>query len=428
MAACRGGTRLKAEAWHGLAHGPKQGTTAGEAGGSRATLAVVTPTSVAAFRRSRAVKAASVAVVAVIAAMLWAPTALAVSGTDSVELIQENQGWYWSSNREVRQCVGTGDTGLCQVSDLSSGAPVEPGHLAVALQLGASDMRSYILLPLFSLPDDATVGSMSLTLNVSRTDAADADHTTHHTGPGAKAPGTTNEAAASITACAVTLPWGSVEGAPSYAMDSKDPTKTEPVEPFVKDGYDCDKWSVKGKPSAKAWTFDLSAIAQMWVSGTLDNNGIVLLPDLTGGTDSWRVEFHLAPVEVQNNETRQVYVSPQEAGSAVVSYTAPDPTPEPTPEPTDDGGGFVPPPPDPTFEPAPGPAPTSSTDPQPRPADEEPVADVTTPSAWYAWLVLPLGAMAYAGLARAVGREAGEAGANRVAAVLRRRRIERSGD
>lgn len=365
---------------------------------------------------------------AVLAAMLWAPTALAVSATESIPLSPENQGWFWSSNKEVRQCPSTDADGICLVGDLSSGAPVEPGHLGVALQLGASDMRSYMIFPLFTVPEDATVSSMTLTLNVSRADASDTEHTTHHTGPGAKTPGTSNEARASITACAVTIPWGAVEGAPPYTMDKKDPTKTEPVEPFVKDGYDCNRWSVKGKPGEKAWTFDLTKIAQMWVSGTLDNNGIVLLPDLTGGTDSWRMEFHGAPLEVQNNETRQTYVSPAEAGSARISYTAPDATPEPTPQPTDDGGGFVPPPPPPTFEPAPGPAPTSTSDPQPRPEPEpEPVA-ATTPTAWYAWLALPLGAVAYAGLARAVGREAGAAGANRVAAVLRRRRLERAGD
>ncbi|HVL91492.1 MAG TPA: hypothetical protein VM841_14790 [Actinomycetota bacterium] len=387
----------------------------------------MTPKFVVAFR-TRAVRAASVAIIAVLGAMLWAPTALAISATESIEMIQENQGWYWSSNREFRQCVGTDDTGLCYVNDLSGAAPVEPGHLAVALQMGGSDMRSYLIFPLFSVPEDATVSAMTLTLPVSRTDAADQEHTTHHTGPGAKAPSTTNEARASITACAVTVPWGAVEGAPSYAMDTKDPRQTEPVEPFVKDGVDCAKWSVKGKAGEKAWTFDLTKIAQMWVSGALDNNGVVLLPDLTGGTDSWRIEFHGAPVEVQNNDTRQTYVSPKEAGSTTISYTAPDATPEPTPEPTGDGGGFIPPPPA-TFEPAPEPAPTSTDDPQPvQPADPEPVGETATPTAWYAWLALPLGAVAHAGLARAVGREAGEAGANRVATMLRRRRLERAGE
>lgn len=360
--------------------------------------------------------------------MLWAPAALAVRATEAVELTPENQGWFWSSNRDVRQCPSTDADGVCLVGDLGSAAPVEPGHLGVGLQFGASDMRSYLIFPLSFVPQDATVSSMTLTLKVSRADAADTDHAAHHTGPGAKTPGTSNEDQASITACAVTMPWGSVEGAPPYSMDKKDPTKTEPVEPFVRDGYNCSLWSVKGKPGEKAWTFDLTKIAQMWVAETIEDNGIVLLPDLTGGTDSWRMEFHAAPLEVQYNEARQTYVSPQEAGSAAISYTVPDATPEPTPEPTD-GGGFIPPISPPSFDPAPGPAPTSSSDPQPRPTtDPEPVGDTATPTAWYAWLALPLGAVAYAGLARAVGREAGTAGANRVAAVLRRRRLERPGD
>lgn len=377
--------------------------------------------------RGRAAKAAAVASLAVLGAMLWAPTVLAVSGTAPVELRQENQAWYWSSNREVRQCIGTEDTGLCQVSDLSGAAPTEPGHLAVGLQAGASDMRSYMLFDLSAVPFGGSVDSLILRLNVSRADAADTEHTTHHTGPGSKTPATTNESRASITACAVTIPWGSVEGAPPYAMDSKDPTKSDPVEPFVKNGYDCNRFSVKGK-AGNPWTFDLSKIAKEWVAGTLVNNGIVLLPDLTGGTDSWRMEFHAAPLEVQNNETRQIYVSPKEAGSATVTYTAPDqqPTPDPTPEPTGDGGGFVPPPVTPTFEPAPGPAPTSSSDPQPSQPAQEPVAQPKTGSAWYAWLVLPLGAIAFSGLSRAVGKEAGAAGANRVAEVLRRRRLQDS--
>lgn len=369
-------------------------------------------------RGRRAARASLVAVVAVAGALVWSPPATA--DTLSVDLVKDNQAWFWSSNKEIRQCVGTEDRGACQVADLSGAAPVEPGHIAVALLNGGSDMRSYLFFDLSAVPAGSDVSSFEVRLNVSRTDATDAEHTANHTGTGAKTPATSSEEKASITACAVTVPWGPVEAAPPYSMDKKDPTKTHPVEPFVKNGYNCGLFGVKGK-AGNPWVFDLTAIARRWVAGTVKNNGIVLLPDVTSGTDSWRVEFHAAKYDVQNNETRQVYVSAKHAGSARIVFTPPVAPPPPPPDPIVIPGEPVT---DPL--PAPAPAPTSVADPQPAPPPAvEPVASREPDSALYIWLVVPFGLAAFAALSRAVGREAGAATANRVAEVLRRRRQER---
>lgn len=376
-------------------------------------------------------QAALVAVLAVTATLFW--SAPATADTASIELLHENQAWYWSSNREIRQCVGTEDQGLCQVADGSGASPVEPGHLAVALQLGESNMRTYIRPDLGVVEFGSTINSLILTLPVSRADATDTEHTQHHTGPGAKAPATSDEAKASISACAVAIPWGNAEAAPPHAMDKKDPSKSIAVEPFVRTGgVDCNVFKVAGKTGAKAWTFDVTALAKKWASNEYENNGIVLLPNQTSSTDSWRVEFHGAAVTVANNELEQIYVSAKEAGSARVSFTPPVEPPPPPPPPTidpGDGGTFTPPvsglPVDQTpVDPTPPIAPPPAIDQPPA----EPVAVPQPVTPWYAWLAMVVGIGGFVAFSRAVGREAGTAGMNRVAVMLRTRQTGVTGE
>jgi hypothetical protein len=378
-----------------------------------------------AIGRRRAMRAAVVAVLAVTGSLLFQPTA----GADSLTLAndRDTQAWFWSTNRDVRQCVGTDAQGVCQVVEFSAASPITSGHLGVSLRNGQSDMRTYLSFDVSSIPSGSTVEEMTATLTVSRPSGSQ-EHTQRHAGAGAKAPATTNDEAANIKACIVTLPWGSAEGAPSERMDAKDPTKSTPVEPFVKGGVDCSVSSegVRAKDGA-TWTFDITDMAQRWVAGTTSNTGFALLPELTG-PETWIVEFHGAAYEVQTDTGRQTFVVPEEAPKATIKFTAgsseePPPPPPPLPPPPT----FVAPP---ITEPPAIAQPLPPAPPVPEaPPAVAPVATTKPSTPWYAWLVLPAGLVGFAGFSRAIGRE-GASGTNRVAVMLRRRReqSESTGD
>jgi hypothetical protein len=58
--------------------------------------------------------------------------------------------------------------------------------------------------------------------------------------------------------------------------------------------------SVAGKRNADGtWTFDLTSLAQQWASGTIQNNGIALIPDQSGGTFQvgWKLDSASVAVE-----------------------------------------------------------------------------------------------------------------------------------
>lgn len=370
------------------------------------------------LRGRRALRAAVVAVLAVAGALAFQPTATA----DTLTLLneRETQAWFWSSNRDVRQCVGTDATGVCHVADFSAAAPISTGHLGVSLRAGQSDMRTYLQFDVGSIPIGSTVESMVVTLTVSGAGGAQ-EHSTRHAAPGMKAPATQNDENARIKACLVTLPWGSAEGAPSERMDAKDPTKSIAVEPFVRGGVDC-SISSEGKRSedGSKWTFEITNLAGKWVSGTTSNTGFALLPELTG-PETWIVEFHGAAFEVQTDTGRQVVVAPNEASAATVKFTpagGEPPPPPPPPPPPLPPPSFVPP--EPISEPPPVAQPPVPAPPIPTVATQ-PVAATRPSTPWYAWLVLPAGLVGFAGFSRAVGRE-GATGTNRVADMLRRRR------
>lgn len=376
----------------------------------------------------RAVRAAIVCLLAVAASFFAEPAGAAE--TLVLRGDRDAQAWFWSSNRDIRQCTPklpppAPPDALCTTQDLSSSSPISPGHLGVALNKGASDMRTYLLFDIGEIPDGSTVGSAVLELTVSRA-GGEATHTQTHGQPGGKAPATTNEAQAKIKACLVTLPWGSSEGAPPSTMDPSDPTKTTPAEPILLNGVDCDT-ATAGK-RGETWTFDLKAFVQKWTSGTV-NYGVVLQPAEAGGpADSWIVEFHggVYTRRIQDPSggggTQEItFVREAESSKFTVTFTSPPREPEPTFEPP-----LAEPPagPGPVAPPLVDPAVGSDPVPPPGPAtgSQFPVAASNPRTPWYLWLMIPGGLVGFVALSRGMGREAGEAGGNRVAAMLRRKR------
>lgn len=382
----------------------------------------------------RAAAASVVAVVAVVFATLLARPALAATA----KLPVDQQAWFWSSTFDVNQCTpeelpslpDPAPPNLCtpeHTSALAPASPITPGHLGVALKNGQSDMRSYLTFDTSNIPFGATIEAFTVKMLVSR-QSTDTEHARIHSQREGKPPATTGDDRAKINACILTLPWGRAEGAPPSNMNSHDPTKSEPVEPYVRGGYDCSV-SAEGRRSADgaSWTFDITEIAQKWASETVFNNGIILLPQPTGPADSWTLEFHGAfttrPVEnpATGSTTEEVYVRTLETPVATVKYTAPPPeaVEPPFTPPVDTGGPLLPPI---TIGPPPQVPVDTGPAPQRPAAFERPESNPRTP--WYYFLLFPAGLAGISGLSRAMGRELGAAPANRVAAMLRRRRAE----
>ena len=388
---------------------------------------------------ARAAGAVLAGLLAVSSSLIFAPAAQAAVKT--VTTNRSLEAWYWSSNNDIRACTPNGIPppipGLCPNASATAAAPISPGHLGISLKAGMSDMRSYVMFDLSTIPLGSTVNSMVVTFTVSRSDSSNTQHTTEHAanplGPPdqqPKAPATVNDSGAAIDACIVTVGWGNAEGAPPADRDANDPTTPIPTEPIERNGVDKTN-CVHGKNNTSTWTFDLTPFAQKWVSGAVFNNGIALLPVASGPADTWTVELHGAYYAnaIQNPatgaQTIQVYVSHAEEVKAKLDYIAakiatpalppPPPAAAPSiPAPQSLVGPSSAPSAIPTLAPPTVQTPISTTRPPP-----------STP--WYVWLLLPVGLFGFVTVSRALGSEPEQSGGNRVAQHLRDRRIQTSG-
>ena len=388
-------------------------------------------------RGARAAGAVLAGLLAVSSSVIFAPAAQAAVKTMTTD--RSLEAWYWSSNNDIRACTPNGlppqIPGLCPNASATAAAPISPGHLGISVKAGMSDMRSYVMFDMSTIPLGSTVNSMVVTFTVSRSDASNTDHTTEHAanplGPPdqqPKAPATFNDGGAAIDACIVTVGWGNAEGAPPADRDANDPTTPIPTEPLERNGVD-KKDCVHGKNNTKTWTFDITPFAQKWVSGAVFNNGIALLPVASGPTDTWTVELHGAYYAnaIQNPATGaqsiQVYVGHSEEVKAKLDYIAAKiPTsvlpPPPAPAPK------IPAPQNLVAPPAPSSVPTLT----PPPPVQTPISTTRKPAStpWYVWLLLPAGLLGFVTVSRALGSEPEQTG-NRVAQHLRERRIQTSG-
>jgi hypothetical protein len=297
-------------------------------------------------------------------------------------------------------------------------------------------MRSYMTFDLSTIPLGSTLNSMVVTFTVSRSDASNKQHTTEHAsdprGPPdqqPKAPATVNDGGAAIDACLVTVGWGSAEGAPPADRNADNPTTPVPTEALERHGVD-KSTCVHGKNHTSTWTFDVTPLAKKWVSGAAFNNGFALLPVGSAPTDTWTVELHGAYFSnaIQNPATgassQQVFVDHAEEVKATLDYipaktsSLPPPVPAVVPPASARPPSLVSPP-----SAAPSPVPTLSA-----PPIQTPVSAVQTHGStpWYVWLLLPAGLLGFVTVSRALGSESVQSG-NRVAELLRERRIQTSG-
>jgi len=208
---------------------------------------------------------------------------------------------------------------------------------------GNSDMRAYIQFDLFSIPPGSKISQFEMTVSVSNPDQP---HTKEHQDKGLHTPGTLNQNAATIRACAVAEPWASAQGGdggdPPYSSSVADASKVDPADPnasvtTVKNepAADCGYSTLGAKSKDGAtWTFDLARLAQAWVDGDIFNNGVALLPESRGVSPTWTVEFH--GIETKRrlaDGTYKIITSAKQAPSVAFSFEpGPPPTPQPTPQ------------------------------------------------------------------------------------------------
>ena len=387
----------------------------------------------------RAAGAIVAGLLAVSSSLIFATAAQAAVTTMTTN--RSLEAWYWSSNTDIRACTPNGlppqIPGLCPNANGTGLAPISPGHLGISVRAGQSDMRSYVMFDLSSIPLGSTLNSMVVTFTVSRSDASNQQHTTEHAsnplGPPdqqPKAPATVNDGGAAIDACLVTVGWGNAEGAPPADRNADDPTTPVPTEPLEHGGVD-KSTCVHGKNHTSTWTFDITPLAQKWVSGASFNNGFALLPVISAPTDTWTVELHGAYFAnaIQNPATgaasTQVFVAHNEEVKATLDYipaktaalpppVLPAVVPPVSAQPPSLIGPSEAPSAIPTLSPPPVQAPVSAAAP----------SRGRTP--WYVWLLLPAGLLGFVTVSRSLGSESEQSG-NRVAELLRERRVQTSG-
>lgn len=380
------------------------------------------------------------------------------AGAAGKTLEASKTAWFWESNQKVSTCTETDPAQappLCGVASAGggvSGGPISPGglvpitdgHVGVSLKDGAEDMRAYIQLDTSPIPPGSIIESFVVKLTVSQADTTHPQSEGHSGSPG-KPPATVNESAAAIRACAVTEPWGPSQGEPPRSTtvsrpnpETADTSDDQPevtvvrAEPFS----DC-SLNATGERSEDGsfWTFDITKIAQKWLSLEVFDEGIALLPIETGVEPTWTIEFHGAHTVVSQDDGERTMVTKQEAAAAIVEYTEPPPSdvPPPPPGPEPDSG-IIPP----TFgNPVPSevspPAPETPVGPLASPAPAAGPVGVPRPNPHmpgYVWLLFPFGALALGMVSNAIGSDPASAvgAGNRVAGTLRARRLGRGGE
>lgn len=148
-----------------------------------------------------------------------------------------------------------------------------------------------------------------------------------------------------------------------------------------------------------AWTFDLTSVASAWAAGDLVDNGLLIRPfdaeNLQTGQGNPQSDFQLSFAGITTETPPTVAASWSEPAP---EETTPVFTPAPAQDNSNSGGGFAPPPvfnsvqtvEEPAVEVAPEVAPQVAPEVVP---EALPVpAAVPQGSAWYVWLLLPIGA------------------------------------
>ena len=290
-------------------------------------------------------------------------------GTDRIS-------WYW--NKQIDEEVGGGP--ISQRVRVRS--PQNPDTLPVAVEGGKPERISALLFDLSSrgVTPGSTISKAVLTI---------AEVTDPNEQPAYNTQGK------AIQACRIEDYWPAGEA---------EKWETAPQ-------YD-DASCAKGKRKAATqkdpptWTFTITALARPWGEDPFgSNNGVMLLaviPKNAGPTESWQINLKVPSrdrVGTPQNESKvtrdRAFLSLAFTPGKQPGLAAPPPPP-PAPPPPDFGGSTAVPSSDLGGQPGgetPAPQPTPTTG---QGIQAQPVAQVQPRAPWYAWMLIPIGLLAWA--------------------------------
>lgn len=278
---------------------------------------------------------------------------------DSLQLVAVNSGYFYAGGVDKPDASPAAPPNLGNSTD-----GVGPGHLAVASKGGIEDKVSFLYFDLFNLPLGAVIDKAVVSLLL--------------------VPATPNDISyqaspANVVAC--------MAGDQGFSGD-------EAVGITQAPSRLCDKFKADGKASAdaKAYVFDITALAKGWLTGA--NDGVAFTRAANAPSSNFQVVFDTQPTALLS-----------------LSYTVPGAVEEPEPAPfvppvidpgvstppAETGGGFVPGPQTGGFDPGSTVAPPVVTPPvtQPTGGVTQPVTNVAltgsmrpTNAFWLAGLAL----------------------------------------
>lgn len=340
--------------------------------------------------------------------LLTAPGAQSQSTDVEAEAPVDRTGWYWRDNRRVNP-PGTG-----QQQELFPAAAAEH-HIQVASENGEPDKRAYVGFDLAGLEGftGGSVRTFSLTAEVSDPGP---EHTEEHQELATETqttffpPATSNDEPAVLTACPVTNFFaGGADG--NAVEEDADGDPSTPETSRVEPRFDCDlaTGTATRQANGARWSFDLTAIAQVWADGTTIDTAVAVLPapdtaDAAPQEANWTVEFHGKRLDGLTASITYAPAGGEASAASLVPGAAPPPPAPPVAGATEDAAA-----PPPTEE---------------EPAAAPPLAQPVASAArfpWYAALPWPIGLAALVLVFQSL-RGAGDAsiaGAHQVASRMR---------
>jgi len=288
-------------------------------------------------------------------------------GTDRIS-------WYW--NKQVDQEVGGGP--ISQRVRLRN--PQSPDTMPVSMEGGKPERISAIYFELSSR--GVTAGSTISKAVLTIAEVSDPNEQPAY-----------NTQGKVIEACRIEDFW-----------PAGDAEKWETAPAYDDSGCAKGKRKAATKSDPPTWTFNLTRLAQPWGEDPFgSNNGVMLLgvaPKNPGPADSWQINLKVPSRDRAATPQNESKVTRDRAFLSL-AFTPGQPTalvppapPPPPPLPPPDFGGSVP---SSDFgaeagdgTPAPQPTPTGEA------IQAQPVGQVQPRAPWYAWMLIPLGLLAWA--------------------------------
>jgi hypothetical protein len=325
------------------------------------------------MRRAARVLALTAAVAVILPASPAAAATERILYRDGTDRIS----WYW--NKQIDEEVGAGP--ISQRVRLRS--PQNPDTLPVSMESGKPERISAIYFDLSSrgVTPGSTISRAVLTI----AEVSDPNEQPAY-----------NSRGKVIRACRIEDYWPAGEA-----------EKWETAPQY--DNSSCAKGRRRAatRNDPPSWTFTLTSLAQPWGEDPFgSNNGVMLLgvaPQNAGPQESWQINLKVPsrdrPATPQNEtrETRDRAVLTLAFTPGQASVLAPPAPPPPPPPPPPDFGGSVA---APSSNLGAGSGSGETPAPQPTPTGQgiqaRPVSRVQPRAPWYAWLLIPIGLLAWA--------------------------------